>query len=113
LTDIEMARVTKPDVLGRLYTRGVAGVETREQLLEMKELLAEAESERAELRADNQRLREALLDAARDVDTRQAEINRLQAVLEELLQIGPSSTMGDFKRVQARAREALGSDKDG
>jgi hypothetical protein len=52
-----MDKSAKPDVLGRLYTRGVAGVETREQLLEMKELLAEAERERDELRAEVLRLR--------------------------------------------------------
>jgi len=32
---------------------------------------------------------------------------RLRAALEDLVQIGPSSTMGDFNRAQARAREVL------
>jgi hypothetical protein len=38
------------------------------------------------------------------------ENGRLRAALEELVHIGPSSTMGDFKRAQARGLEVLGRD---
>ena len=45
----------------------------------------------------------------KEINMLRAKNERLRTALEEFLQIGPSSTMGDFNRAKARAYEVLGA----
>jgi hypothetical protein len=86
----------------------------RFELLEAEILRLRAALEGVIEKREVERLRkDALHFKCRGIITeRDEEIERLRASLEELVQIGPSSTMGDFKRAKARAVEALGHHKE-